>query len=61
MTTIYQVVTTGGIVKGTFVFLDDDQEFIKIKEPLCRIVPLTVEIRKATRGRTDIIDRAEVE
>ena len=31
MTTIYQVVTTSGIVKGTFVFLDDAQEFIKNK------------------------------
>ena len=52
MTTIYQVVTTSGIVKGTFVFLDDAQEFIKTKEPLCRIVPLTVEITK-TKGRKD--------
>lgn len=52
MTTIYQVVTTSGIVKGTFVFLDDAQEFIKTKEPLCRIVPLTVEITKQ-RGRKD--------
>lgn len=51
MTTIYQVVTTSGIVKGTFVFLDDAQDFIKTKEPLCRIVPLTVEITKTTRGR----------
>lgn len=31
MTTIYQVVTTSGIVKGTFVFLDDAQEFYKNK------------------------------
>lgn len=31
MTTIYQVVTTSGIVKETFVFLDDAQEFIKTK------------------------------
>ena len=51
MTTIYQVVTTSGIVKGTFVFLDDAQEFIKTKEPLCRIIPLTVEITKPTRGK----------
>lgn len=51
MTTIYQVVTTSGIVKGTFVFLDDAQEFIKTKEPLCRIIPLTVETTKTTRGR----------
>lgn len=51
MTTIYQVVTTNGIVKGTFVFLDDAQDFIKTKEPLCRIIPLTVEITKPTRGR----------
>lgn len=51
MTTIYQVVTLGGIVKGTFVFLDDAQAFIQTKEPLCRIVPLTVEITKTTRGR----------
>jgi hypothetical protein len=51
MATIYQVVTTSGIVKGTFVFLDDAQEFIKTKEPLCRIIPLTVEITKTTRGR----------
>ena len=51
MTTIYQVVTTSGIVKGTFVFLDNAQEFIKTKEPLCRIIPLTVEITKTTRGR----------
>ena len=42
MTPIYQVVTISGIVKGTFVFLDDAQEFIKTKEPLCRIIPLTV-------------------
>lgn len=52
MTTIYQVVTTSGIVKGTFVFLDDAQDFIKTKEPLCRIIPLTVEITKP-RGRKD--------
>ena len=51
MTTIYQVVTTSGIIKGTFVFLDDAQEFIKTKEPLCRIIPLTVETTKTTRGR----------
>lgn len=51
MTTIYQVVTTSGIVKGTFVFLDDAQDFIKTKEPLCRIIPLTVEITKTTRGK----------
>lgn len=51
MTTIYQVVTTSGIVKGTFVFLDDAQDFIKTKEPLCRIIPLPVEITKTTRGR----------
>lgn len=51
MTTIYQVVALDGIIKGTFVFLDDAQDFIKTKEPLCRIVPLTVEITKPTRGR----------
>lgn len=51
MTTIYQVVTTSGVVKGTFVFLDDAQEFIKTKEPLCRIIPLTVETTKTTRGK----------
>lgn len=51
MTTIYQVVTTSGIVKGTFVFLDDAQEFVKTKEPLCRIIPLTVETTKTTRGK----------
>lgn len=51
MATIYQVVTNSGIVKGTFVFLDDAQDFIKTKEPLCRIIPLTVEITKTTRGR----------
>lgn len=51
MTTIYQVVTLDGIVKGTFVFLDDAQDFIKTKEPLCRVVPLTVEITKPIRGR----------
>lgn len=51
MTTIYQVVTTNGIVKGTFVFLDDAQEFIKTKEPLCRILPLTIETTKTTRGK----------
>ena len=51
MTTIYQVVTLGGIVKGTFVFLDDAKAFIETKEPLCRIIPLTVEITKTTRGR----------
>lgn len=51
MTTIYQVVTTSGIVKGTFVFLDDAQDFIKTKEPLCRIIPLIVETTKPTRGR----------
>lgn len=42
MTTVYQVVTISGIVKGTFVFLGDAQDFIKTKEPLCRIIPLTV-------------------
>lgn len=51
MTTIYQVVALDGIIKGTFVFLDDAQDFIKTKEPLCRIVPLTVEITKTIRGR----------
>ena len=51
MTTIYQVVTLGGVVKGTFVFLDDAQAFVQTKEPLCRIVPLTVETTKPTRGR----------
>ena len=51
MTTIYQVVTLGGVVKGTFVFLDDAKAFIETKEPLCRIIPLTVEITKTTRGR----------
>jgi hypothetical protein len=51
MTTIYQVVTLGGVVKGTFVFLDDAQEFIKTKEPLCRVIPLTVETTKTTRGK----------
>lgn len=51
MTTIYQVVTLGGIVKGTFVFLDDAKAFIETQEPLCRIIPLTVEITKTTRGR----------
>lgn len=51
MTTIYQVVTTNGIVKGTFVFLDDAQEFIKTKEPLCRVIPLTIETTKTTRGK----------
>lgn len=51
MTTIYQVVTTNGIVKGTFVFLDDAQDFIKTKEPLCRIIPLTIETTKTTRGK----------
>lgn len=49
MTTIYQAITTDGIVKGTFVFLDDAQDFIKTKEPLCRIIPLTVEITKNKR------------
>ena len=49
MTTIYQVVTTSGIVKGTFMFLDDAQDFIKTKEPLCRIIPLTVEITKNSK------------
>lgn len=53
MHTIYQVVTLGGIVKGTFVFLDDAQAFIQTKEPLCRIVPLTVEITKTTRRKKD--------
>ena len=51
MTTIYQVVTDSGVVKGTFVFPDDAQDFIKTKEPLCRIIPLTVEITKTIRGR----------
>ena len=51
MTTIYQVVTTNGIVKGTFVFLDDAQEFIKTKDPLCRILPLTIETTKTIRGK----------
>lgn len=51
MTTIYQVVTDSGVVKGTFIFLDDAQDFIKTKEPLCRIIPLTLEITKTTRGR----------
>lgn len=51
MTTIYQVVTLGGVVKGTFVFPEDAQAFIQTKEPLCRIVPLTVETTKPTRGR----------
>lgn len=51
MTTIYQVVTLGGIVKGTFVFLDDAKSFIETQEPLCRIIPLTVETTKTTRGR----------
>lgn len=53
MTTIYQVVTTSGIVKGTFVFLDDAQDFIKTKESLCRIIPLPVEITKTTRRKKD--------
>lgn len=51
MTTIYQVVTLGGIVKGTFVSLDDAKAFIETQEPLCRIIPLTVETTKPTRGR----------
>lgn len=51
MTTIYQVVTLGGIVKGTFVFLDDAKAFIETQEPLCRIVPLTIETTKTTRGK----------
>ena len=51
MTTIYQAVTLGGIVKGTFVFLDDAKAFIETQEPLCRIIPLTVETTKTTRGR----------
>jgi hypothetical protein len=51
MTTIYQVVTLGGVVKGTFVFLDDAKAFIETKEPLCRIIPLTVETTKTTRGK----------
>lgn len=55
MTTIYQVVTLGGIVKGTFVFLDDAKAFIETKEPLCRIIPLTVEITKQQkRGKKDV-------
>lgn len=51
MTTIYQVVTTSGIVKGTFVFLDDAKAFIETQEPLCRIIPLIVETTKTTRGK----------
>lgn len=51
MTTIYQVVTLGGVVKGTFVFLDDAKAFVETKEPLCRIVPLTIETTKTTRGK----------
>lgn len=51
MTTIYQVVTLGGIVKGTFVFLDDAKAFIETQEPLCRIIPLTIETTKTTRGK----------
>lgn len=51
MTTIYQVVTLDGTVKGTFVFLDDTKAFIETKEPLCRIIPLAVKITKPTRGR----------
>lgn len=50
MATIYQVVTNSGIINGTFMFLDDAQDFIKTKEPLCRIIPLTVEITKTTKG-----------
>lgn len=57
MTTIYQIVTTSGIVKGTFVFLDDAQDFIKTKEPLCRIIPLTVETTKPTRGKKDASEK----
>ena len=51
MTTIYQVVTLGGVVKGTFVFPDDAKAFIETQEPLCRIVPLTIETTKTTRGK----------
>jgi hypothetical protein len=50
MKTIYQVVTTSGVVKATFVFLDDAQEYIKTKEPLCRILPLDVWITEPKRG-----------
>ena len=57
MTTIYQVVKDG-LVKGTFVFLDDAQDFIKTQEPLGRIIPLTVEITKPTRGRKDVKDNS---
>lgn len=31
MTTIYQVVTLGGVVKGTFVFLDMPKRLLKQK------------------------------
>lgn len=51
MTTIYQVITLGGVVKGTFVFLDDAKAFVETKEPLCRIIPLIVETTKKTRGK----------
>lgn len=51
MTTIYQVVTLGGVVKGTFVFPEDAKAFIETQEPLCRIIPLTVETTKTTRGK----------
>lgn len=51
MTTIYQVVTLGGVVKGTFVFFDDAKAFIETQEPLCRIIPLTIETTKPTRGK----------
>lgn len=53
MKTIYQVVTTSGVVKATFVFLDDAQEYIKTKEPLCRILPLDVWITEPKRGKKD--------
>lgn len=51
MTTIYQVVALDGTVKGTFVFPDDAKVFIETKAPLCRIIPLAVEITKPKRGR----------
>lgn len=51
MHTIYQVVTLGGVVKGTFVFPEDAKAFIETQEPLCRIIPLIVETTKTTRGK----------
>ncbi len=51
MITIYQVVTLGGAVKGTFVFLDDAKAFVETKEPLRRTIPLIVETTKTTRGK----------